>query len=88
MTREQWKTLHRLVRSTKAVYSDQAGGYYLLWSTDGRLGLSRRHPHGHLIAQASIVRVLGYAADSRRQPVDHRIYLDRVRMLRNRGTWL
>ena len=88
MTRDQWRTLHRQVRARRGLHSDPLTGYYLLRDDTGRLGVSRRHPNGHLIPPAAIVRVLGYAAASRRIWTDHRIYLDRVRALRKRGTWL
>lgn len=88
MTRDQWRQLHRDVRSRRKVHSDPIAGYYLLWSDDGRLGVSRRHPHGHLIAQSAIPRVLAYAAACRHIIADHRIFMDRVRQLRKRGTWL
>lgn len=88
MNRDEWRTLHRAVRSRRKVHSDPIAGYYVLWDDAGRLGVSRRHVHGHLIAPAAIVRVLGYAATSRHILADHRIYLDRVRQLRRRGTWL
>lgn len=87
MTRDDWKALHRSVRSGRQWHA--GGSYYLTWDTDGRLGLSKRHmTKGHLIPPASIANVLRHAAASRRCQVDHRIYLDRARQLRERGTWL
>lgn len=88
MTRDQWHKLHRDVRARRGLHSDPLTGYYLLRDDSGRLGVSRRHANGHLIAQAAIPRVLGYAAASRHIWTDHRIFLDRVRQLRKRGTWL
>ena len=86
MTRDQWKALHRSVRVKKRWYP--AGSFYLTWDGSGRLGLTQRHPKGHAQTQAAIANVLRHAAASRAVQVDHRIYLDRVRQLRKRGTWL
>ena len=85
MTRDQWKAFHRYVRMNQ---SGIVEGYFLARDDDGRLGLTAKHSNGHLIPPAAIANVLGHAARWRHIPSDHAIFIDRVRQLRRRGTWL
>lgn len=89
MTRNQWKALHSRIRNAQQPSGMYAGGwFYLMRDETGRLGLTQRHPAGHVTTRAAIVRVLGHAAASRSNDVDHRIFIQRVRLLREKGTWL
>lgn len=85
MTRDEWTSLHRAARSRRQV---DVGQCFLMRDEDGRLGVTRRHDKGHLIPPAAIANVLRHAARWRHIRSDHAIYLDRVRQLRRRGTWL
>lgn len=63
-------------------------GFSVRRDIDGRLGFTRLHEKGHVNTQAAIASVLLNAANARSYPSDHAIFIDRVRQLRKRGTWL
>lgn len=87
-TRDEWRTFHRHVRARRwRGWRDEPAGLYLLRDERG-LGVTQRHDKGHLIAPAAIVNVLGHAARWRHLPNHHAIYIETIRALRKRGTWL
>lgn len=82
-------SLHQKARQPRL----RLDGFHVSKDEEGRTGFTRIHEKGHLHTRAAIARVLGYAADARRMTppwrgFDHAAYIDRVRQLRKRGTWL
>lgn len=63
-------------------------GFLVSRDDDGCLGFTRLHEKGHVHTRAAIANVLRHAAAARHIQSDHSIYMDRVRQLRKRGTWL
>lgn len=85
MTRDQWKAAHRWARQRRPMHM---AGFHLMRDDYGRLGVTKRHNLGHLIAPAAIANILGYAAAWRHVRTDHAYYIEKVRLLRKKGTWM
>lgn len=63
-------------------------GFLVSKDSDGYTGFTRLHARGHLNSRAAIANCLRHAAAARHIPSDHAHFLDKVRQLRKRGTWL
>jgi molybdenum cofactor biosynthesis enzyme len=63
-------------------------GYQNLRDSHGIMGFTKLHDKGHVIAPAGIASILWIASFHRAMPEHHAIYMEKVRKLRTKGTWL
>ncbi|MBX5001850.1 hypothetical protein HJB72_28420 [Rhizobium lentis] len=66
----------------------EKGGIVALKDEHAKTGFTLLHDKGHLTTKAAIANCLRHAAAHRHLPEHHAIFIEKVRQLRKRGTWL